>query len=108
VAVNEISVDDLADGVPVLIDVREVDEYMNGHIPGAINVPLSEIAERVVDCTLGDVVHVVCASGGRSQRACEFLHSRPEGAGRTFVNVLGGTNAWVLKGFEVVTGDRPR
>lgn len=92
----------------MLIDVREVDEYVAGHVPGAVNVPLSELQDRVDDCMLGPVVHVVCASGGRSLRACEFLSNVPQAEGRSFVNVAGGTNAWIMAGHEVVTGESPR
>lgn len=102
------SASELATGVPVLIDVREVDEYVAGHVPGAINVPLSELQTRAGDCMLGPVVHVVCASGGRSLRACEFLANLPDAAGMSFVNVAGGTNGWITAGHEVVTGESPR
>lgn len=107
-AIEEVSAGELANGVEVLIDVREVDEYTAGHVPGAINVPLSELVDRVHDCLLGPVVHVVCAAGGRSLRACEFLSAHPDGHATSFVNVAGGTNAWVLEGHEVVAGDSPR
>jgi rhodanese-related sulfurtransferase len=52
-------------------------------------------------------VYVVCQLGGRSARACEFLSNLPEFDGSHFVNVVGGTAAWILEGNEVMTGDNP-
>lgn len=107
-SISEIDVHDLTDGVDALVDVREVDEYVAGHIPGAVNVPLSELTERVGECLLGPVVHVVCGSGARSQRACEFLSQQPGAEGMAFVNIAGGTRGWISHGREVVTGESPR
>lgn len=107
-AIGEISPQDLSAGFALLIDVREPDEYRVGHVPGAINVPLSELPDRVADCTSAATVHLVCQSGGRSLRACEFLSAQPGASGTTFVNVSGGTKGWIALGHEVVTGDSPR
>lgn len=90
-----------------VVDVREADEYADGHIPGAINVPLSLLTETYVHISAEETVYVVCQLGGRSARACEFLSNLPEFEGVSFVNVLGGTAAWILEGNEVVTGDQP-
>ena len=48
-AIQEISVDELQGLLPniVLIDVRETDEYLSGHVPGAISVPLSTVQNNV-------------------------------------------------------------
>lgn len=106
-AISEISVRDLVGDTSALIDVREPDEYAAGHIPGAVNIPLSELPSRVNDCLVSSVVRVVCQSGGRSMRACEFLSQQAESEGATFVNVAGGTKAWIAEGFEVALGESP-
>ena len=90
-----------------VVDVREVDEYVDGHVPGAVNVPLSELAENFSSIAKHETVYVVCQLGGRSARACEFLSNMPEFDGSHFVNVVGGTAAWILEGNEVMTGDNP-
>lgn len=90
-----------------VVDVREVDEYIGGHIPGAINVPLSALTEAYSNITPENTVYVVCQLGGRSARACEFLSNLSEFDGVSFINVVGGTAAWILEGNEVVTGDQP-
>ena len=62
------------EGVP-LIDVRERDEFAAGHVPGAVNVPLSELGDRL-DELPGEAFDVICQAGGRSARAVKALESR--------------------------------
>jgi rhodanese-related sulfurtransferase len=57
--------------------------------------------------TQNEKIYVVCQLGGRSARACEFLSNLPEFDGSHFINVVGGTAAWIIEGNEVITGDRP-
>src|SRR3712207_134218 len=100
-SVREIDVDELEKVVESgarLIDVREVDEYESGHVPGAVLVPLGTVPDRV-DAFAGDgPSYIICKSGGRSMRAAEFLAER----GHEVVNVAGGTMAWVQSGRPVV------
>ena len=101
---TEVTIDELKtllSGTVRLIDVRERDEYASGHIPGAINAPLSELADHVEKFRSTGAVYVVCQAGGRSAKACEAL----EGAGLTgLVNVLGGTGAWKARSFPLEVG----
>lgn len=55
----------------VLMDVREADEFLSGHIPGAINVPLSAVSE--VTLPKDKPLFVYCLRGTRSRRAVGFL-----------------------------------
>jgi phage shock protein E len=93
--------------VATLIDVREPDEYSNGHIPGAINVPLSVLESSLSEIPSTGIVHIVCRSGARSATACDFLTQQPSHSSASFVNVGGGTMGWIVEGREVVTGDSP-
>ncbi|MCB1283013.1 MAG: rhodanese-like domain-containing protein [Microthrixaceae bacterium] len=86
-----------------LVDVREVDEYEQGHVPGARLIPLGELPGRVAEVPAGEQVLMICRSGARSAKAGEFLI----GEGRDVVNVAGGTLAWIEAGFEVNTGNQP-
>jgi len=79
-------------GVP-LIDVREVDEFAAGHVPGAVNLPMSTIGEHLDELPEGQF-HVICQIGGRSGRVVEALTAR----GHDAVNVDGGTAEWVAAG----------
>jgi rhodanese-related sulfurtransferase len=105
-SISEVSVDDLdgllADSIR-LYDVREPDEYEAGHVPGAVLVPLQTVPDNVDLFTGGGPVYVICQSGGRSMRACEFL----DGHGIDTVNVAGGTGEWIRSGRPTATGDTP-
>jgi molybdopterin-guanine dinucleotide biosynthesis protein A/rhodanese-related sulfurtransferase len=85
-----------------VLDVRNPDEYEEGHVPGAVLLPLGELNGRWEEVPEGEVL-VICKSGGRSARAVEALNQ----AGRTTVNVAGGTMAWIEAGHDVVTGSSP-
>lgn len=105
---NAVTTDELSElDAPILIDVREVDEYVSGHVPGAINIPLSELVGREPECGLGDTVYVICQAGGRSARACEHLSQQLSLQSVSFVNVLGGTGAWIAEDKKVVVGVDP-
>lgn len=91
-----------AAGTPV-IDVREPDEYAEGHVPGAPLIPLGTLEDRVGEVPSEGEVLVICKLGGRSNKAAEFLRSQ----GVDAVNIAGGTMAWIEAGERVVTGDEP-
>ncbi|WP_106814881.1 rhodanese-like domain-containing protein [Microbacterium timonense] len=94
---KSISVHELRDRVDVpLIDVREVDEFAAGHVPGAVNIPMSVIGGRLGELPDG-ALDVICAGGGRSGRVAEALEAR----GYDVTNVDGGTNGWVAAGYPV-------
>ncbi len=104
-SVREISVNELDTILArggVVIDVREPDEFQEGHVKGAISIPLGTVPDTVEAFRRPTPVYVICASGGRSMRACEFLHS----AGVTnVVNVAGGTLGFAALGSELETGN---
>ena len=75
----------------VLLDVRTVDEYAEGHIPGSINIPLDTVAS-VLECIPDKdaPLFVHCLSGGRSGKAVAFLKK----LGYTQVKNIGGINLY--------------
>jgi rhodanese-related sulfurtransferase len=83
------------EGVP-LIDVREVDEFTAGHVPGAVNLPMSTIGEHLDELPEGSF-DVICQMGGRSARVVEALTAR----GHDATNVEGGTGEWIQAGYPV-------
>ena len=78
----------------------------DGHVPGAVLVPLATVPDHV-DAFAGDgPTYVICRSGARSMRACEYLAALRL-ADVEVVNVAGGTMAWMASGRETVGGDQP-
>jgi rhodanese-related sulfurtransferase len=79
---TEITVDEylgqFANGVTEyqLIDVREADEFAEGRLPGALNIPLSELETRFTEIGRDAPVVLVCARGGRSAMAAEYMASQ--------------------------------
>ncbi|KRE39715.1 rhodanese-like domain-containing protein [Paenibacillus sp. Soil522] len=74
-----------------LIDVRESHEFKLGHIPGAKNLPLSQLKTRINEVPKDKTVFVYCQSGMRSKRAAVLL--RKSGI-PDIVNLQGGIMAW--------------
>ena len=82
---------------PVIIDVREPDEFATGHAPAAVNIPLSQLGGRLDEVPTDQPVHLICQVGGRSAQATEALASR----GIDATNVTGGTTAWISAALPV-------
>ena len=80
------------------IDVREVDEYAAGHIPGTQNIPMSQIQQRLSEINPETPVILVCATGGRSAKVAEFMASMGY---QKLYNHSDGTKGWVTKGYAV-------
>jgi rhodanese-related sulfurtransferase len=88
----------LRDGA-LLVDVREDDEWLDGHAPEAILVPMSQLSERAGELPKDRLIVCVCHVGGRSARVAEALN----GAGWHAVNLIGGMEAWQRAGLPIVT-----
>ena len=86
----------------VVVDVRESFEYVTGHVPGAILIPLGELPGRVHELPATGTIYVICAGGNRSRGAAGSLAA----AGVDAVSVRGGTAAWIQSGGPVVRGPR--
>ncbi len=79
--------------------MREPDEYENGHVPGALHIPMGDVPDRLDEVPEGDLL-VICQGGGRSRKVAAFLIAE----GRTATNGAGGTGAWIESGRAVTTG----
>ena len=77
-----------------LLDVREQDEWVAGHAPGARHIPLGELGARVAEIPQDQDIYVICRSGHRSGRAAQAL----AGAGWNAINVAGGMQDWAAAG----------
>ncbi len=85
----------------VLVDVREPEEYAEGHVPGAVPIPMSQLGNRMSEIDKGRSVYVICASGNRSSAMTDLLR----GAGFDAVSVAGGTCAWARSGRPLEGGN---
>jgi adenylyltransferase/sulfurtransferase len=83
---------------PYLLDVREVQEFVTGRIPGAVNIPLGQLAERVAEIPTDQTIVVICAQGVRSAMAATFLAQ----TGYTdLYNLIDGTFGWRKHGLPL-------
>ena len=89
----------------LVVDVREPDEYVSGHVPDARNIPGSKLAERIseIEKYKDKPVIVCCATGMRSNKACAEL--KKNGFSR-INNLAGGVDAWVGAGYPIKKGTR--
>lgn len=83
-----------------VVDVRNPDEFVEAHVPGARLIPLDELGTRLHEIPKGERVFLICAMGGRSRKAADALSQ----AGWDAVSVSGGTLQWVEEGRPVKTG----
>lgn len=90
-----------ADGA-VVLDCREPQEYLAGHVPGALFVPMSQVMLHLDQVPKGREVYVVCATGNRSRTVAEILGR----LGYDAISVDGGTSAWSGGGRPLVAGPR--
>lgn len=83
----------------IILDVRTPEEFKEGHIPGALNIPHDEVMKHASELRKYDRVYVHCRSGSRVQLACYDL----AGAGLTnLVPIIeGGMPEWEAGGFPV-------
>ena len=73
-----------------VVDVREQEEYDALHLDGVRLLPLSELEDRYQELELDQPYYVICKSGRRSARACQFLEEQ----GYDVTNVQGGMDAF--------------
>lgn len=82
---------------PVLLDVRSREEFASGHVPGALNIPHDELAQRLgeIEGDRSQEVVVYCERGPRASRAADVL----EDAGfREVRHLEGNMSAWRAAG----------
>ncbi len=87
----------------LLLDVREPDEYAQGHAPGSVLIPLGQLEQRLAEISRykDQPVALICRSGKRSATAQQLLVR----AGFTATtNMEGGMIAWQKAGLPVISG----
>lgn len=85
---------------PLLLDVREDNEWNAGHAADAVHAPLGQLRPDHPALQKGRTIVCICRSGARSQRATHALNAW----GFEAVNMVGGMQAWWAAGLPVVDG----
>jgi hydroxyacylglutathione hydrolase len=83
-----------------IVDVRRPGEYINGHVPRALNAPLASLDKSLGPLPLkkDKLTAVICAGGYRSSAAASLLQKH---GFSNLLNVSGGTGAWINAGYPV-------
>lgn len=107
-SIPTVTIDQLPDPLPEglsVLDVREDEEWVHGHIEGATHLPLSTVPVRTDELPGGQIL-VVCKAGGRSAQATMWLAAH----GYEVVNLDGGMLDWEAAGRPMVseTGADPQ
>lgn len=98
--VNVDKVRELVEQKNIIIDVREIYEYNKGHIKGAINIPLSELRDRVEEIPKDKPVYLHCRTGQRSYNAALALQNMG------FHNVINITGSFLGLSFYEYYNDK--
>lgn len=82
----------------IVLDVRRANEYVQGHINGALNISHVQVATRIAEVPRTGPVYVICRTGKRSARATAVLKSH----GIDAINIAGGMTAYLEAGGPTV------
>jgi len=85
-----------------LLDVRTVEEWQAGHIPGATLIPLGQLQDRSGELPGDEPILIYCRSGNRSLQALNYL--KDIGFGDLY-SMDGGINTWIAAGYDVEVGE---
>lgn len=83
---------------PFLLDVRQANEYANGFIAGAVNIPIRELPAKMAELPKDRPILIYCGIGHRSAMAVPFLR----GQGYNVRSIQGGFKGWVDANLPVV------
>ena len=87
----------------VFVDVRRMDEYVDGHVKGALFITVDDLLGRIDELPQDKNLLFICAAGVRSGLACEMAAAMgldPE----SLYNIEDGTGPWIEKGYPTSYG----
>lgn len=90
----------------VVIDVRRDDEWVTGHVTGAIHIPIDDLADRMDEVPEDKKVLFICAAGVRSGLACEVASSMGYDTENLY-NIDDGTPFWIAANHPTSYGNDP-
>ena len=85
----------------MVLDVRDDDEFAEGHIPGSVNLPYGELPDRQDELPRDRAIAAICSGGKRSGLAASILQR--EGFERVVHVANGGVGTWRRSGRPVET-----
>jgi rhodanese-related sulfurtransferase len=85
---------------PLVLDVRQPNEFRQMRIAGARLIPLNELHRRIGEVPKNREIVCVCATGSRSRSAAKILAKE----GYTVLDLNGGMHAWHRDGFPIQKG----
>lgn len=83
------------------LDVREVSEWVHGHIDGSTHIPMNDLPNRLGEIDRSQHIVAVCRSGNRSDVVTRWLSAQ----GFDVENLDGGLKTWAKAGFPVVSSE---
>lgn len=98
---STVTVQDLANAQEteyIILDVRQPEEFAEGHVPNAVLIPLGELETKASELPTDSTLYVVCRSGNRSRQASELLVNL---GFKDVRNVDGGFIAWAEAGYDI-------
>ena len=90
----------------VVVDVRRDDEWVTGHVTGAIHIPIDDLGDRMAEVPMDKKVLFICAAGVRSGLACEVAMAMGYESENLF-NVEDGTPYWIAGNYATSYGEDP-
>lgn len=81
----------------IFLDVRTLGEFTNGHVPGAVNIPIQTLSKYLAEVPKDRTVFVYCETGRRSTSAAEFL---VESGFTNIINMKASMRGWRGSGYE--------
>jgi rhodanese-related sulfurtransferase len=102
-----ISVDEAADlhgnDDVVFVDVRRTDEYIEGHVEGALFITVDDVLGRIDELPRDKNLLFICAAGVRSGLACEMAAAMGYDSSKLY-NIEEGTPTWIERGYPTSQG----
>ena len=90
----------------VVVDVRRDDEWVSGHVTGAIHIPVDDLMGRIDEIPKDKNLLFICAAGVRSGLACEMAAAAQIPPAQLY-NIEDGTPTWIEKNHPTSYGNDP-
>ncbi len=90
----------------VIVDVRRDDEWVTGHVTGAVHIPIDDLTDNMDRVPQDKRLLFICAAGVRSGLACEMAASMGYDSENLY-NIEDGTPVWISGNHPTSYGDDP-